>query len=848
MLISFGNFKTLRYRLLWNILIAPLITLLLSISACPKVSNARVAPGSKADSAKECAICHYRWVYAFFVEHRDGELVPFPEESPVTLEERCFSCHDGSVMDDREKVFSDRGHKTGIKPSDKVNVPEEFPLDEEGKIQCYTCHMHHESPTDSGMVETWLFTRFSNEDSEMCTMCHTDKVGGPEKGNHSMQASPLQIPKELIDHGGRLGTDNHVICESCHIAHGGMQNKDLILPTEDPVSKSVLCEVCHGKHPSLKKDKRLKPYSHSVDIEPVTASIPNSWSNGTPVVKGTRGEVVCRTCHTPHNAVDQESLLADVNEKDSLCLQCHKIQKSIEGTKHDLKLMAPKEKNILKRKAKDTGPCSICHLTHQGTGPFMWARQWEGQEDPMVGICQSCHSEGECGEEVPMPESSHTMGIASETFREPMALPLYTSKGRRDTQGEIYCSSCHNTHQWDPLDPDNIGYENVKADITNSFLRATNHQSALCLKCHKGEASIGGTDHDLSQTAPDEKNTLGQLPEESGICGTCHLAHGGATSFMWGRKLEEGNETIMSQLCLECHSEGSCAEEKQIGKHFHPLDVSVQNPSGILPLFSPDGKQDQQGTIFCSTCHDPHQWDPGDPDKKGEDGTPSDSFLRIASSGNSPLCSECHQSQSYIEGTDHDLQVTAPDEKNRQDLLPNESGLCEQCHAVHNALYQPFIWGRDLGPSAIANWKEEFTSPDNIMIGLCTSCHMAGECAQAKIPEYGLHPSKIYMAILQEKSDLMEQEHYEKFIHRFPLFTDEGKKSTEGNIVCTTCHDDHLWDTHLPKKGPGEKREGNPKNSFLRKGIASTFCSSCHGEEAIYKFLNFHSFKGRTKD
>ncbi|MCK5186777.1 MAG: hypothetical protein KAR43_06535, partial [Deltaproteobacteria bacterium] len=138
--------------MLWNILIAPLITLLLSISACPKVSNARVAPGSKADSAKECAICHYRWVYAFFVEHRDGELVPFPEESPVTLEERCFSCHDGSVMDDREKVFSDRGHKTGIKPSDKVNVPEEFPLDEEGKIQCYTCHMHHESPTDSGMV------------------------------------------------------------------------------------------------------------------------------------------------------------------------------------------------------------------------------------------------------------------------------------------------------------------------------------------------------------------------------------------------------------------------------------------------------------------------------------------------------------------------------------------------------------------------------------------------------------------------------------------------------------------------------------------------------------------------
>jgi len=159
-----------------------------------------------------------------------------------------------------------------------------------------------------------------------------------------------------------------------------------------------------------------------------------------------------------------------------------------------------------------------------------------------------------------------------------------------------------------------------------------------------------------------------------------------------------------------------------------------------------------------------------------------------------------------------------------------------------------FIWGRDLGPSAIANWKKEFTSPDNIMIGVCTSCHLKGKCAQAKIPEHGLHPNTTYMAILQEKPDLTEQEHFEKFIHRFPLFTDDGKKSIEGNIVCTTCHDPHLWDTHLSKIGPGKEREGNPSNSFLRKGIASTFCASCHGEESIYQYLNFHFLKGRMKD
>ena len=315
---------------------------------------------------------------------------------------------------------------------------------------------------------------------------------------------------------------------------------------------------------------------------------------------------------------------------------------------------------------------------------------------------------------------------------------------------------------------------------------------------------------------------------------------------MWGRELEEGDEALMAQLCLECHSEGSCAEKTQIGQHFHPIEVSVKDTQEItFPLFLPEGKKDPRGMVFCSTCHDPHRWDPSDPQKKGEEGTPSDSFLRLTSAGNSPLCNECHQDKTYIEGTDHDLRVTAPDESNKQGLLPSESGLCEQCHAIHNASTKSFVWNRELGPSIIENWNEEFTTPENIMIGLCTSCHLEDECAEEKIPEYGLHPNRLYMALIQEKSDLMTKDQYEKFIDQFPIFTDEGEKSFEGNIVCTTCHDPHLWDAYHPKKGSGEEIEGNATNSFLRKDISFTFCASCHGEEALYKFKYFHKIKGR---
>ena len=71
-----------------------------------------------------------------------------------------------------------------------------------------------------------------------------------------------------------------------------------------------------------------------------------------------------------------------------------------------------------------------------------------------------------------------------------MDFPLFTATGKEDKQGAIYCSSCHNTHQWDPLNPDDKGSKDETGDITNSFLRAAHQDSVLCLGCHKEESAI----------------------------------------------------------------------------------------------------------------------------------------------------------------------------------------------------------------------------------------------------------------------------------------------------------------------------------------------------------------------
>jgi hypothetical protein len=274
----------------------------------------------------------------------------------------------------------------------------------------------------------------------------------------------------------------------------------------------------------------------------------------------------------------------------------------------------------------------------------------------------------------------------------------------------------------------------------------------------------------------------------------------------------------------------------------------VNNAPAIkLPLYLAD-KQDPQGKVVCSSCHNSHQWDPADPQRKGEEGTPSDSFLRLAVSGNAPLCSECHPGMSYIQNTEHDLRVSAADEKNKQGALPGESGLCAQCHAVHNAPMQPFIWNREVGPLRPENSREEFAASDNLLVGLCTSCHAPDKCGGEKQVEYGLHPSKLYMAMMQERSAELNESAFATFIGQYPIFTTDGAKTIEGDIVCSTCHDAHLWDARSPMQGTGEEAEGNATNSFLRKDIASTFCASCHGEESLFKFKYFHAIKGRIKE
>ncbi|MFC1592210.1 cytochrome c3 family protein, partial [Thermodesulfobacteriota bacterium] len=484
--------------------------------------------------------------------------------------------------------------------------------------------------------------------------CHAKKVGGAEEGNHPVNVSAKKKSNTIMGVGGKYGESmaNQVICESCHMAHGGLNKNFLVMPAEVS-SRASLCVTCHGESPSLSKRRVPRRGSHPVNVSPEKSSIPAAWSDGRVATVGQHGEIVCRTCHSPHGAVASKKLLAERNDKDSMCIACHPQKRFIAGSRHDLKNFEPNEKNINGRRAADLGPCSSCHLVHDGAGKFMWARKESINQRPGQ-YCIGCHSAEGVGEKVLPKDFTHPMdsGPASMQFAPAIM--------------KIRCATCHDLHNPLPLHdaPDADGKKRGKF-----LLHSEQGPAGVCLSCHPRYGLVRGTDHDLRITAPDFKNAGGQTAEQGGLCSPCHGAHGaGIQKSLWAAPLgpalidgwspehSEGNE-IMTKLCTGCHSTGGAAEKKIPEAGLHPMGlrapekksageqpaITFEQIKDAFPVFTHTGEVAGCGNIVCSTCHNPHQWNP-DSEKAGPgknvDGDASNSFLRP--NLYEKLCTECH--------------------------------------------------------------------------------------------------------------------------------------------------------------------------------------------------------------
>ncbi len=806
-----------------------LVSLILCSIIPASASFALVETPRNPDSAKECAICHYRWIDTFYLDGKGSDLVPYQQEKVVAKLEMCFTCHDGSVVDSRARVYNDKHHNTDKPPPPHMKIPDIFPLDENGVMQCATCHTAHGVPSEMGIEKT-IFIRASNNNSEMCIMCHTDKEGSISNGNHPVGPAEKEIPLNLISHGSRVGDKkNHIICETCHTVHGSPNESFLI----ESARNSGLCLECHADKNVFDADGK-RNHQHVVNVKPVNVKIPEEVIDKGAKI-GWEGEIICQTCHKVHNNnIEKTLLLIMKDEKSSLCLTCHKDKNYLADTKHNLVHLAPKEKNLEGKTVAEAGICSPCHLPHKE------ARTSGEGEDFITRLCLSCHKKGNIAEKAVPVDYRHPLGISpfnngSDTQlnlatpdidEDTFTLPLFNKYGIQDHDGNVTCTTCHDPHRWRPDSEKGEIREDIKGDSFSSFLRKT--APDICKECHSNKFFIENSKHDIAKVAPEEKNSLDQTPSESGLCGVCHLVHGGQQGYLWARKTVSESGNIVQDLCTGCHNEQGMAKEKIIKDYSHPVNISLTE-SGLtttLPLFDKKGHLADNGLMTCETCHDPHKWSPDDT-ATGEhfkvEGTISNSFLRTANFPSPGLCGDCHKDESYIEKTDHDMMISES-----YGLKVAESGTCGVCHNVHNSKNKTRLWALDFADGA------------SMMDKMCNYCHSGNGSAKDKIPDIASHPDD--QLINNIGRDIKHTPNY------FPLYNDRsGEYLSVGNISCPSCHNVHQWDPKFKKIGPGSNIEGNATNSFLRMQTYSLLCIDCHGLDALFRFKYYHDVEERVE-
>ncbi len=504
----------------------------------PERPQRRAAAGS-AQQARSCAICHLEWTSPL-VEGKPTALLDVPANPAdyplVSRGETCLTCHDGSVGDARRRVWIEHGHRTGMVPPPTMTVPKHLPL-ADGRIACRTCHSAHGPSSRAAAPQTVVFLRVEGSPSNLCNQCHTNLGGGPAAGMHPLGHMDLALPAELAHRGATAGS-SEIACLTCHTGHGARHDHLLAL---DP-DQNVLCLACHRDlAPDLFGDETRSRHGRQPQLTAEQQAAAQQFATRTSAA----GELLCLTCHQPHQARHPEKLLAFDPAAQDACAACHGPQRPVIGSSHDLRTNHPEAANVLGVTPEAGGACSGCHTAHRSARPARVTA-----DDP-VGKCVNCHSAGELA-------ATKLLGAVNHP-------------GAR-------CTACHNPHE--------PGF--------GSYVKGQPAQQ--CLECHPQNGVPPGPHNiaTVSATWPQASVTTHD------DCLACHRPHGTLDSGLF----RAGQATGIpgpDAACLACHAGATPQSDSPIAL-VHPRDPQKRPVANELPL-SPLG---EHGQVACRTCHNPH--------------------------------------------------------------------------------------------------------------------------------------------------------------------------------------------------------------------------------------------------
>lgn len=625
----------------------------------------------------QCQSCHK--------VHSGSIGTPLLPNAAKTPDDICADCHKRQTAENKKDAHHKGVHPLNFKIAE-LKLKEPIKFGKEGdkqelkEVTCSTCHAVH-----SGSPDTAALVNDVKKTVDICIDCHQTQQAKGRKDAHRKGVHPVNFDiaelklKEPLKFGQEVLKE--INCMTCHSVHKGSpetavlhrgpddpkQGSESFHPSANVIEKTLdICVDCHKRQQAKNKaDARHK------GVHPVNFKLDEPLKFG----KGEVKEINCMTCHSVHQGspntsvlhkggVDAELVVKDLQKTEDICVDCHKRESA--KNKDDARLKGVHPVNFKLEQPLKFGKeevkqitCTTCHAVHKGSPntPMLVNNVKEVEE-----LCVDCH------------KRQH-----AKDKDDAIAKSIHPAKGKLEEPVEINgkkiktmgCLSCHSIHQQAAQDvtlPENAGKRpadlNHGANKNTPALVLPYKNGELCENCHAQKQAVVGSDHDLRITAKDRKNHYDQLPQQSGVCGSCHSMH-----------QHEGKETVPKlhldavkavknlpdpkrdevlfkedALCLNCHQKEGVGKEKKILHFKHPYkDMILRSDKKVMPLLDKQEKVKEFGAIACITCHDPHLWKALAKDEQPEwtnntkniEGNMLNSFLRHKDVKGT-FCVSCH--------------------------------------------------------------------------------------------------------------------------------------------------------------------------------------------------------------
>lgn len=653
----------------------------------------------------------------------------------------------------------------------------------------------------------------------LCLSCHDTSVGDSRRrvwSEHGHQLGrPVPANYDIPDH---LPLDNGTIaCRTCHSAHSESTEsiasslaEVFFLRTDHPAQ---LCADCHGSMAG----------GVSAGMHPqgeMAVPIPNQIEQHAAVRLD--DQIGCFSCHTSHGAHNARLLILP-DDDNTLCLTCHTdlnpqvfsdAQRSMHGR---LPHLTDQQEALVQTWQTRFGPndeliCQSCHMTHNAPHHEYLLAFDRAAED----TCAACHHEQRVVIDTPHdlrqnhPESTNILG---------------------QTPGQAgVCSSCHTAHRpgrnpipssydpagqcWNCHGPDQLA-ANAALDEPNHPESACNEchsihdhrhrdfllddPAPLCARCHDDHAVAGGP-HDLHRKTAAWPSVAAQTNDR---CLACHRPHGSPQYGLFRAGFAQ-NTPRPDAVCTVCHEQAAPIPESQ-KQLLHPVRLQGDAQNQSLPTENVAGTN----TMRCKTCHDPHIA-----------GLQPPYMLRVKPNESAEeVCLDCHVKRNNIHHIGHA-------ERWLRDA-GFEVGSCKPCHVTHGKpedVEPRYMWSHELSDFEPVNVE------NSVRNRYCDACHRAD--GPVPPPTIATHP-----VVEMFNPFLPDQEGY------MPLYNDDGNIDPAGRIACQTCHLTHGRSEPLPIPAAvqgASSRELRARAWHVRSFGASNVCTTCHGFDALRRFIYFH--------